>query len=268
MCIILFAAGAHPRYPLIVAANRDEAYDRPASPAGFWSDHPHVFGGRDLEHGGTWLALSTSGRFAAITNYRQGLRVGAAPRSRGELTRDFVTGSTDADAYLTEVARRGSDYGGYSLIAGTPGGLFFCSNRGDGFSRIEAGVHGLSNRLLDEPWPKVQRGITVLTDLLDAHESELSRALFELLGDSTPAPDHLLPSTGVPLERERDLSAVFIRGERYGTRASTVVLVGAGGEVVYLERSFGPLGASLGSTEQRFTLQPRATAALPRMARA
>ena len=263
MCVILFAVGAHPRYPLIVAANRDEAYDRPSAPAAFWADPSHVYGGRDLEHGGTWLALSTTGRFAALTNYRLGRGAARAARSRGELTRDYLTGSRDAAPYLADVAVRGADYGGYSLIAGTPERLYFCSNRGNGVQPIAPGVHGLSNRLLDEPWPKVQTGIAAIRALLGADEATITHRLFELLADTTAAPDHLLPSTGIPLERERDLSALFIASESYGTRASTVVLVGAGGEVVYLERSFGPQGVALGSTERRFTLQPQATAALP-----
>jgi uncharacterized protein with NRDE domain len=263
MCVILFAVGVHPRYPLIVAANRDEAYDRPAASASFWTDHPHVYGGRDLEHGGTWLGLGTSGRFAAITNYRQGHRLTRAPRSRGELTRDYLIGGRDAAPYLADAASRGDEYGGYSLIAGTPQRLYFCSNRANGVQPIAPGAHGLSNRLLDEPWPKVQRGIAVIRGLLNAGEPTLTHALFELLADTTPAPDHLLPSTGIALERERDLSAVFISAESYGTRASTVILLGADGDVVYLERSFGPRGTALGSTERRFTLQPQAKAALP-----
>jgi uncharacterized protein with NRDE domain len=253
MCVILFSVGAHPRYPLIVAANRDESYERPAAPAAFWTDHPHVYGGRDLTHGGTWLALSTRGRFAAITNYRQGVRAGAAPRSRGELTRDFLIGESDAKTYLADVSRRGDEYGGYSLIAGTPEGLHFTSNRGVAPHPIQAGVHGLSNRLLNEPWPKVQRGMAVLESLATASEAALLQGLFEVLADTTAAPDHLLPSTGIALERERDLSSLFIPGESYGTRASTVVLVRADGE-----RSFGPRAKALGSSERRFTLQPQA----------
>src|SRR5687768_11306091 len=129
MCVILFSVGAHARYPLIVAANRDEAYDRPAAPASFWRDHPHVCGGRDLSLGGTWLALSTTGRFAAITNYRQRPRPGRAARSRGELTRDFLLGDAAPAAYVQDITARGGEYGGYSLIAGTPRQLYFCSNR-------------------------------------------------------------------------------------------------------------------------------------------
>jgi uncharacterized protein with NRDE domain len=258
MCVILFSVGAHSRYPLIVAANRDESYDRPAATAAFWTDHPHIFGGRDLTHGGTWLALSTRGRFAAITNYRQGVRIGAAPRSRGELTRDFLAGERDAESYLADVSRRGDDYGGYSLIAGTPERLYFSSNRGVAPHAIPPGVHGLSNRLLNEPWPKVQLGMSVLESLASASESALLQGLFEVLADTTAAPDHLLPSTGIALERERDLSSLFIPGESYGTRASTVVLVRADGDVVFAERSFGPRGKALGSVERRFTLQPQA----------
>ncbi|HEX2831152.1 MAG TPA: NRDE family protein [Burkholderiales bacterium] len=262
MCVILFSAGAHARYPLIVAANRDEAYDRPAAPAGFWNDHPHVCAGRDLTAGGTWLGLSTTGRFAAITNYRQGIRAGAAPRSRGALTSDFLTGRDEPSAYMEEAARHGDDYGGYSLIAGTPERLYFCSNRGVAPHAVAPGVHGLSNRLLDEPWPKVQRGMAVLESLADASEAALLEGLFEVLADTAAAPDHLLPSTGITLERERDLSALFIPGGSYGTRASTVVLVREDGGVVFVEKSFGPRGKPLGIAERRFRLEPSAIAAL------
>ena len=258
MCLILFAAGSHPEFPLIVAANRDEAYARPASQAGFWHDHPNVYGGRDLQHGGTWLGLARSGRFAAITNYRQGQRGAEAPHSRGEITRDFLTGSGDTLDYLKQVEARDSGYHGYSLIAGTAGQLYFHSNRSNGIDAIASGVHGLSNRLLDEPWPKVERGISVLTGLLAAAEHTIIQTLFELLADRAPAPDHLLPSTGISLERERALSASFIAAEAYGTRASTVLLVSTTGEVLYCERLFGPQGRPLGGNEQRFTLEPAA----------
>lgn len=256
MCLILFAAGAHPQFRLIVAANRDESYARPALPAAFWQDCPDVYGGRDLAHGGTWLGLSRSGRFAAVTNYRQGPRGADAPRSRGDITRDFLTGSGDALHYLRQVQARDADFHGYSLIAGTGAQLYFHSNRSSGIDPIAPGVHGLSNRLLDEPWPKVERGVAVLKSLLGAPEETIVRTLFELLGDQAAAPDHLLPSTGIALERERALSASFIAAETYGTRASTVVLVASSGEVLYCERRFGPHGTPLGANEQRFMLTP------------
>jgi len=256
MCLILFAAGAHPRYPLIVAANRDEAYSRASAPAGFWPEHPHVCAGRDLEHGGTWLGLARNGRFAAVTNYRQGGPRARAERSRGELTREFLTGGDAPAAYLQGVERRAPAYNGFSLIVGDLGELWFCSNRGGAAQRIERGIHGLSNHLLDEPWPKVRRGIAVLESLLDASEDELTTRLMALLGDSTPAPDHLLPATGIAPERERALSASFIPGTDYGTRTSTVVLVGADGQTLFRERTYGPGGATQGEAEQRFTIEP------------
>lgn len=260
MCVILFAIGAHPGFPLIVAANRDESYARPAAPAAFWQDHPKICAGRDLLQGGTWLGITSDGRFAALTNYRQLPRMGPGPRSRGELTLDYLRGSEDAVKYLSRVSERDAEYNGYSLIAGTTDQLCFYSNRDPGVTTISAGVHGLSNRLLNDPWPKVEQGVAVLRSLHNAEEAQLSLSLFALLADSTPAPDHLLPSTGITLERERDRSALFIPGDAYGTRASTVVLVAANGDVLFSERRFGPKGTPLGAIEHRFTLkdmQPR-----------
>lgn len=259
MCIILFAIGAHPGFPLIVAANRDEAYARPAAPAAFWQDHPKIYAGRDLLQGGTWLGITSEGRFAALTNYRQVPRMGPGPRSRGELTLDYLRGSEDAVQYMRRASTRDAEYNGYSLIAGTSEQLCFYSNRDPGVVPIAPGVHGLSNRLLNDPWPKVQQGVAVLRSLLDAEQAQLTPSLFALLADSTPAPDHLLPSTGAALERERDRSAVFIPGDTYGTRASTVVLVAADGNVLFSERRFGPKGAPLGTTERRFHLHKDAT---------
>lgn len=257
MCLILFAAGVHARYALVVAANRDEAYARPAAPLHFWDDHPQVCAGRDLEQGGTWLGFARTGRFAAITNYRQGTRIDVAPRSRGELTRDFLTGDSSAPEYLGRVSSLASEYHGYSLILGGAEGLYFHSNRGSvqGPVPIAPGLHGLSNRSLDEPWPKVRHGICVLGDLLQADESTLTSGLFDMLADRTIAPDELLPSTGITVERERDLSPAFIAGDVYGTRASTVLLVNSEGEVVFCERTFGPHGVLTGTTEVHFHVE-------------
>ena len=267
MCLILFALQAHPRYSLIVAANRDETYERPTAPAGFWTDHPHVHGGRDLTHGGTWLALARNGRFAAITNYRQVPRGEDAPRSRGALTRDYLTGTQPIREYLDTVVASHALYRGFSLIAGTSDELYYCSNRGEGIAPIPPGVHGLSNHLLDEPWPKVLRGVARLKELQDAEEAELERSLFELLAHRERAPDPLLPTTGAGRERERDLSSSFISSDRYGTRASTVVLVGRDGEVLFCERSFGPHGAPAGTVRNRFALTNEAAGVRPIEAR-
>ena len=230
MCLILFATKAHSDYPLIVAANRDETFSRPAASAAFWEDHPDVFAGRDLEHGGTWLGINRNSRFAAITNYRHPGRRAVAQRSRGEITREYLTGKIEPGEYLRGVAERASQYNGFSLIVGDPEALWFYSNRGAAAHRIASGVHGLSNHLLDEPWPKVRRGIAELTTLLRAGESELVARLLQLLADRTPASDEFLPPSGIASERER---ASFIEGTTYGTRASTVLLVGADGRVLF-----------------------------------
>lgn len=254
MCIILFAHKAHPDYPLILAANRDEAYDRPAAPAAFWNDHPQVCGGRDLDKGGTWLGLTRAGRIAAVTNFRDGLPKNPAARSRGELVSAFLTGNSDASAYLGRVKSQGEQYNDFILIAGGLDALYWLSNRGPGVERILPGVHGLSNHLLNTPWPKITRSKRAVEALLGTGETALVAGLFEVLADRSEAPDHELPDTGIGLARERQLSAVFISGERYGTRASTVVLVDKEGGVLFSERSFGTGATALGEVTHRFRL--------------
>jgi uncharacterized protein with NRDE domain len=257
MCLILLAWRAHPEYPLVFAGNRDEAYERPSAAADFWQDEPHIFGGRDLEKGGTWLGLTRTGRIAAVTNYRDGLAAGNAPRSRGELVARFLRGTDEPRAYLQRMMSSGGEYGAFSLIIGDLERLLFCSNRAAGIEEVAPGVHGLSNHLLDTPWPKVRHGKERVGALLKAGESELMRGLFEILTDRTAAPDAELPDTGVGLRRERELSPSFVAGERYGTRASTVLLINRRNEVVFSERAFGARGLPLGNTERRFTLEPR-----------
>ena len=171
------------------------------------------------------------------------------------MTRDFLTGSAEARDYLAAVEARSHHYNGFSLIVGGLDGLSFFSNRGGTIQTIAPGVHGLSNHLLNEPWPKVRRGIEGVNALLAAAAPQLSARLFAPLADCTPAPDALLPATGIALERERIVSAAFIASEAYGTRASTVVLVSAAGEVMFCERSYGPRGAPAGVSEQRFRLE-------------
>jgi uncharacterized protein with NRDE domain len=258
MCLILLAWRAHPDYPLVFAGNRDEAYERPSAAAAFWTGEPEIYGGRDLEMGGTWLGITRSGRIAAVTNYRDGTAAASTARSRGELTAAFLRGSEDPHAYLERVAPRGKEYRGYTLVAGDRDRLCASSNRGAGIEELAPGVHGVSNHLLNTPWPKIVSGKRRVAALLKAGEEELMTGLFQALADRTVAPDAELPESGVGLQRERELSPAFIAGERYGTRASTVILVSRGNEVSFVERRFGPRGAPLGESSQRFTLQRRA----------
>lgn len=255
MCLMLFAWQAHPSYPLVFAGNRDEAYDRPSAPAAFWEDEPSIFGGRDLEKGGSWLGLSRSGRIATVTNYRDGFsRGGHAPRSRGELVASFLRSAETPERYLRQVIPAAKQFRDFCLIVGNLERLVFYSNRGEGAEDIAPGVHGLSNHLLDTPWPKVRHGRERVQGLLHCAQDDLIAGLFDVLADRTPAPDAELPDTGVGLKRERELSSCFIADQRYGTRASTVMLISRSDEVLFIERNFGPRGAPLGEARHRFSI--------------
>ncbi|RME38406.1 MAG: NRDE family protein, partial [Deltaproteobacteria bacterium] len=227
MCLILFAVNSHPRYPLVIAANRDEFHDRPSAPAGFWPDRQRVWGGRDLRSGGSWLAVSGAGRLAMVTNVREGVRE-TRGRSRGELVRDFVLSEISVRHWLQQYRPRAGDYPGFNLVAGSFRQLYYWSNRQVLLpERLPDGIHGLSNGRLDAPWPKVQRGCGGLQALLQAaREPEaVTGEVFRLLADRTPVADDDLPATGVPLEWERLLAPIFVCSPRYGTRCSTVVLL-------------------------------------------
>ncbi len=255
MCLILFGLRVHRHFPLVVAANRDEHYGRPAAAAGFWADHPDIYAGRDLEKGGTWMGINTNGRFAAITNYREGVPGPAAPRSRGELVSGFLTSGESTPDFFGKTVQSANDYNPFSMIAGDLDALDFYSNRGNGIMPITPGVHGLSNRLLDTPWPKVVAGTAAMAATLDLDDPDAINAmLFALLAERNGAQDAQLPDTGTSRQRERELSPPFISGEHYGTRTSTVLLVHASGDVFVHEKRFGPHGAPLGADARAFRL--------------
>jgi len=255
MCLILFSFLSNPEYPLVVAANRDEAYTRPSAPAAFWTDQPQIYGGRDLELGGTWMGLTLSGRFAAVTNFRDGYPKSAAPRSRGELVGAYLTGNETAQTYLQAVAARKSQYAGFGALAGDLQSLWFCSNYADGITAVAPGVHGLSNHLLNTPWPKVAGGKRELAALTTRPAPLQLEGFFDLLADRSIAAADALPDTGVGIAREKQLGPKFIAvDDRYGTRASTVILVRRDGEVTYAERSFGAYGKFLGDVTRQFRL--------------
>lgn len=225
MCLILFAYKAHPKYKLIVAANRDEAYTRDTAPADFWKDAPELLAGRDLEKMGTWMGVTTSGKFAALTNYRDPSETTDGKRTRGELVADFLKGTGNPQSYLLGLANRRQEYPGYNLLVGNLEDLYYYSNRGGQVQKVEPGVHGVSNHLLNTDWPKVEQGKSRLATIISEGHPDLVDRLFAHLENADPAPDHLLPSTGVSLEWERLLSPMFIKSEGYGTRSSTVILM-------------------------------------------
>ncbi|MDT8903659.1 NRDE family protein [Anaeroselena agilis] len=229
MCLIAFAYKAHPRFSLVVAANRDEFYRRPTAPAGFWPECPGVLAGRDLDRGGTWLGVTRDGRFAALTNYRDPAENRPDARSRGELVRDYLCGALTPRGYLERVRAAGGEYNGFNLLVGDSTGLWHYSNRTGVATAVTPGVHALSNHLLDTPWPKAARAKAGLTECLAGADEDLAAGLFAVLADDVPAPDAALPDTGVGLAWERMLSPVFIASADYGTRSSTVALLGEGG---------------------------------------
>jgi uncharacterized protein with NRDE domain len=237
MCLIVFALDCHPRYRLVLAANRDEYFSRPTAPAAFWKDAPQILAGRDLLAGGTWLGVTRERRLAAVTYYREpSLPVHQLP-SRGQLAADFLVGTMPPEVYWERLRREEGNYGGFNLLFGDDSGLFYHSNRGDASFQVAAGVHGLSNGLLDTPWPKVIAGRERLTRLL-RDDTLPPEELFALLADRSHYPDPLLPDTGFGIERERHLSPIFIAGSDYGTRSSTVVLIDRDNRLTFLERIF------------------------------
>jgi len=254
MCLVLTVYDSHPDYRLIVAANRDEFHDRPTLPAAFWADAPEVLAGRDLRAGGTWLGIDRAGRFGAVTNYRQGRREAGAARSRGRLVSDYLTGEQSSESHIVTVEGEAALYNGFSLLAGDARELVYFSNREGIVRRLAPGVHGLSNHLLDTPWPKVSTGKAALGALGRERAPELTADLLELLSDREQPADSLLPETGVGPEWERLLSSAFIATAEYGTRSSTVVLIGRDDRVVFVERSFGPNGVAAGEVSYEFAL--------------
>lgn len=235
MCLIVLAWKARADLPLVVAANRDEWRERAAEPLHSWPDAPDIHAGRDLKAGGTWMGFTRRGRFAAITNFRDPADRKSTAPSRGALVTEFLAGSETARRYFASLAQRASFYNGFNLIAGDGAELWYFGSREGRARAIEPGVHGLSNHLLDEPWPKVVRARTAMEAAL--RDRDPAPRLFDALSDGAVAPDEALPETGVGLEWERRLASALIVGSDYGTRASTVLTVGADGLARIEERT-------------------------------
>lgn len=261
MCILLLALRQHRRYRLILAANREEYYARPARAAAFWDDAPEVLAGRDLSAGGTWMGITRAGRFAAITNYRDAPSKHTGRPSRGRLVSGFLTGEETPATYLANVAERAPHYNGFSLIVGAGEDWRYYSNCEGQIRPLLPGLYGLSNHLLDTPWPKVNRGKQALAALLASEEKLDPQALFAVLADRTVAADAELPDTGFGLERERGLSAQFVTMGDYGTRCSTVVLVDREGNVDFIERTFDGVPERYTTATHRFQITQRASVA-------
>lgn len=244
MCLILVAYQVHPHYQLVMAGNRDEFYDRPTAPMAFWNDAPDILAGRDLQAGGTWLGVSRTGRFAAITNYRDPMNVRSDAPSRGDLVSNYLKSQDGPQEYLEQLAHHGDNYNGFNLLLGNTQGLFYYSNyHKAGPGQLAPGYYGLSNHLLNTPWPKVERGKRKLQRLLDVHQPPpRTKDLLTILQDRTQTADEALPNTGVSQEWERILSPLFIESPHYGTRSSTVVQVNANYQVEITEKTWTDRG--------------------------
>jgi uncharacterized protein with NRDE domain len=253
MCLALVALDAHPRLPLVIAANRDEFHAREAAPAHWWPDG--TLAGLDQVGGGTWFGVDRRGRWALVTNFREGIPRDPGAPSRGTLVTRALVERTPPLACAAAIAVDGSRYHGFNLLVGDPLRAAYTSNRTSGALALTAGIHGLSNHLLDTPWPKLVRSKARLAAHLEAGDDSFE-PLFELLADRAQAEPKSLPSTGVSPEWERLLSSAFIVDPRYGTRCSTVLTVGHDGIARFAERSFDSRGSLTGAVAFEFAIKP------------
>jgi len=260
MCFLLVSIDPARPYPLVVAANRDESYDRPARPASFWTQHPNLIAGKDLQQGGTWLGMNRRGQFACLTNVRDGHTPRANAPSRGDLVLDYLTTGNKENDFGRSLSESQHRYNGFNLVYGSiDDGLYYLSNRNHrSAQRLTADVHGLSNGTLNEAWPKIVRGRDRFNNIL--HQSGDGQPpidqLLALLADRHIADDDDLPDTGVGIERERILAPAFIHSEYYGTRCSTVITVRRDGLVNFVEQSFNRQTQSTGRIDERFEIDP------------
>ena len=255
MCLIVLAVDAHPNFKLILAANRDEYYERPSAPPSFWKEAPQVLAGRDLAAGGSWMGITVHGRIAAVTNYRDPSSIKPNAPSRGKLVSGFLLGKVSPFDYLDAASRESARYNGFNLLVGQSDRLIWRSNRSDRTISLSPGIHGLSNHLLDTPWPKVVRAKALFEEILHSGKDLPLESLFRLLKDQTVAPDDELPGTGVPLEWERILSPIFITSPTYGTRSSSVLLIDREDRVTFMDRTYNSHPEPVSSATFEFVLE-------------
>ena len=236
MCILLIAIDELIDWPLLLLGNRDEFHARPSTPAQPWAGAPDCLGGLDQVGGGSWLAQRNDGRFAAVTNLRSGMPA-QAPRSRGHLVREFVIGSQSATEFADEVIRHIDEYGPFNLVFGDGSAVWAIDGHGETLQRLRSGIHVVSNGPLDCNWPKVRRLRERFAQAIRSGQRD-DASLLGLLADESQPDPQFLPDTGVGPQRERTLAPIFIRGEHYGTRASTLVMHHEDGSVLFRERSF------------------------------
>lgn len=255
MCLLVLAWRAHPRYSLIVAANRDEFHERPAAPLAPWEGEG-IIGGRDLRAGGTWLAVDEQRRFGVVTNFRDLQRAKSGAPSRGDLITSYLRQSAGPQSFFSGLESVANEYAGFNLLLSDRESLWYASNRDEVFARVlEPGIHGLSNQLLDTPWPKLVRVRRRFKAWIESSPALAVGDAFDILNDRVPVTDDDdLPQTGLSPEWERIVSAPFVLSPTYGTRCSTVLLLESSGALYLVERRFDTAGVLTGETE--FSLGP------------
>ncbi len=238
MCMILISYKIRQDFPLVIAANRDEFYERPTAPMHFWQDHQEILAGRDLKANGTWIGFTRSGRFAALTNYRDpGSLIADAP-SRGDIIPRYLESKKSGESFLSHFSSEAERYNGFNLLVGDGESLFWFSNREKKIICLNPGTYGISNHLLNTPWPKVKQGTKALESVMSAQGPVNPEDLFSILKNQSVPEDALLPDTGVGITWERILAPIFIQSNSYGTLSSTLVIMDRQGTLNIIERSY------------------------------
>lgn len=252
MCLIVFAYKVHPETPFLLAGNRDEFYQRPAKPAHKWKTEPEIIAGKDLAAGGTWMGISESGRFAALTNYRAIHEIKENAPSRGDIVKDFLLSDKPIEHCLAQILNHSGNYNGFNLIAGTLSDMYFLTNKKDSIQKLEPGFYSISNAFLDTPWPKTEKAQRHFQSILEKKGVD-EEAIYELLIDQEQFPIEQLPKTGLTEKMEKAVSPIFIRTENYGTRCSTIVSMDSHSNISFAERTYTP-GTTKVEYETRFSI--------------
>ncbi len=255
MCLLLLSIKSHSVYKLIVAFNRDEYYDRPTTPAGFWEEEPELLVGRDLRAGGTWLGITRNGRIGVITNYCDPASIKDDAFSRGKLVNNFLLCQQTAVDYLDGLIRDEDMYNGFNIILGEKDRIYWYSNRGNRPRNLLPGIYGLSNHLLDTPWSKVKRGKEALSNLLSRRKSPSPEDIFQTLQDRSTFPDESLADLEFDREWESLLLPIFVSSPTFGTRSSTLLLIDQRDHVTFIERTFNAEGNDPGTRKYEFQIE-------------
>jgi len=254
MCLIVFAVDQHPQYKLVLAANRDEFFNRPTLEADFWPENNSILSGRDIQSKGTWLGINKNGRFIAITNFRDPQKNNPKAISRGELSYQYLIQDEGVTPFLNILSKQRQFYNGFNLLLSDDGfdTIFHYSNVTNRSTKIESGIHGLSNHLLDTVWPKVRYGKNGISKIIQSKTIK-TNDLIELLKNDAVASDNLLPKTGISFDLEKKLSPVFISMNGYGTRCTTAILVDRNNDLTFHEVTYDEKRQPIG--EKRYTMK-------------